>query len=842
MWRASLKSLLARRLRLALTLLAVVIGVAFVSGTLVLTDTMQQAFGSFFGGLGRNQDLIVRGALTVSDAGNELGGGRPGVPLNTVERVEGVDGVEGVNPAYDGVAQLLDAQGRPIGGQQVGTFGLSAPAVGQRPGGELREGELPRAEGEAALDLATAELTGTGLGDTIRFAAQGPVQEAEVVGLLEPGYGGTTTTMLSTEVARRLYSRDGGATSLEVYTVDGTDPDAMRQRVQAALGDGYQVITGAQFTEETSADVNAGLTFLTSGLLVFAAVALLVGGLLIYNTFSIILAQRTRELALLRSLGASRRQVLGSVIGEAALVGAVGGLLGLAAGVLVAVTMRALLAAAGTTLPPGGLVVSPRTIVLGLLVGVVVTVLAALAPGRRALRVAPVVALHEVPALPDRRAGRLRVGLGLALLVAGLGALGAAAGGDPGLPAVIGGAVALIIAMALLGGLVAAPLITVLGWPLRRLGPLGQLAQQNASRSPGRTSAAAAALTIGVGLVIFSTVFGASIRASADASIERALRAEFRLQSTGVAVGSLPAGAVDAVAPIDQVAAVVGVPTGLFQHNGTTSTVAGADLPALAQVIDLAVSDEAPATLGPDDVLIAESVADAAGISPGDDFAMRFNVTGERTARVAGTFDSGAFGFDYLIGADRFAEDFPSATPTVAYVKLADGVSAASAREALQAALADYPTVRLLDQTEIRAQLSSQVDTALALTFALLLLSILVALLGIANTLSLSIFERVREFGMLRAVGATRPQVRSIIRWEAVLVALLGAVLGCLVGLVYGWAAVLALRGRGVTAFTVPWTDIAITMVVSAFAGVLTAVAPARRAARVDILRAIGGR
>lgn len=557
MWRHVRAGVLIRRRQLTLSVLAVVLGVAFATGTLVLGDSLRAAFSDVFGRLGANQDLLVRGALTF-DSGDEFGAQRAELPADTAERVAALPGVADVNPAYDGAAQLL-RYGHPFGGQQVSAFGFSAPAVGERAAAALREGRYPARAEEVAIDSATATALGVHIGDSVQVAPRGPVRTARIVGLLEPGYGGTTITMFALDVARELYSATGGPDSLAVLADEGVDLAALRARVAEAVGERYEVATSAQLTAESSADVQAGLAFATRALLAFAAVSVLVGALLIANTFSILLAQRRREVALLRAVGAARRQVLAAVLAEAGVVGAVGAVLGLVAGVGLAIGVRALLDAAGAGLPQGELVVRPRAVVIGAVLGVGVPVLAALPPGLRMLRTPPVAALRAAAAVRPAPPSRVRLATGAVALAVGGPALLVPAVRGEGLPLVAGGALLSLVGLAQLSPVWVGPLLGVLGWPLGIAGLTGRLAQRNARRAPRRTAATAAALAVGVALVGLGLIIGASYRASSQDALDRTLQADLQLRPTGAGAGNLPGAAVDAVAGVEQVEALAPV-------------------------------------------------------------------------------------------------------------------------------------------------------------------------------------------------------------------------------------------------------------------------------------------
>lgn len=841
MWRATLTSLLAHKLRLAMTTLAIVLGVAFVSGTMIYTDTARSSFDAVFGSVMSTVDLNVRGVSQLTDAADGgFGGAAPAVPPAVVDRIAAVEGVAAVEPQVEGGVQLLDRDGEPVGGQGAPVMGINAPSVDELSPIELRSGRVPAAAGEIALDAGTARDHGFAVGDTVRLSAGGPLAPHEVVGVFGLGddldsMAGATITMFDPDTAFGLFNRDGGYAGVDVLAADGVDAEALGDRVEAAAGDGYEVVTGDALAAEAGAFVDTIMAQLRMALLIFAGVSLLVGAFLINNTFSIVVAQRSRELALLRAVGASRRQVLSSVLLEALVVGTLGSVAGVALGVAVATGLQGMLTAFGIDLPSATLVLAARTVLLSLVVGVGITVASALSPATSALRVPPVAALQAVPVAVTARPGRVRTAVGLLLSVAGVALLAAGLFFDAGLPATVAGALALLFGAALLARYVAAPLLRLLGGPVGRLGVRGELARENAIRNPRRTAATASALMIGLGLVVFALIFGASLRESFTQSIDEQFASQLQVGSANFQ--PLPEAVADLLAELPEAATVTDVRLGQVGIDGRVVDATVVEPSKMTAAWNLEVVDGSLDDLGAGGVALSDDRADELGVTAGDTLSVTFAETGAQTLPVRAVLDNETAG---LYMAERtYLDNATDDGPFRVYVSVADGVALADARAAVEGVTGQFGAVTVQDSEDLREELAGQVNQFLGLTSALLRLSIVIALFGIANTLSLSVLERLREFGLLRAVGASRGQIRSMVRWESVLIAVLGAVFGVAVGTVFGWMTVRALAQDGVTAFAFPVVQVVLGVAGAAVAGTLAAIVPARRAARVDILRAV---
>lgn len=846
MWRVTLRGLAAAKLRFALTGLAVVLGTAFVAGALALGDTLEQGFDELFTQIAGAADVQVTVAEDDPAAGagpaaaQAAGQGPPAeIPPEVLDEVRGLDEVAVASGEVQGSAVLI-ADGEPITQFGPPTLAFNAPAEPELDASELRSGRWPQTAGEIAIDAATARSQGWGVGDEVQVVFSGPVESAEVVGVFGIGeldnLAGASVVAVDRETAFETFDTDGRYTTVYADAAEGVGNQRLADAIAAEIGDEYEVRTADEVAEEEQQALAQFTEIFSIGLLVFAGVSLLVGAFLIFNTFSIVLAQRLRELALLRAVGAGRRQLLGSVLGEAAIIGLVGGALGSVAGLAVALGLRQLLGVIGFELPGSGVVVEPRTIVVAVAVGVVITLLAAVAPARRAVRVPPVAALQEVAvgAVGGRRWPRLTLA---AVLLAG-GVVGLLVGllGGGGVAAVGAAAVAIILGVAGLSSLVAKPLAGAIGWPTARLrGMRGRLARLNAMRNPRRTAATASALMIGLALVGFVAIFAESLRTSASAAVERSFVADVILQ--GSTTSGISDAALQAAAEPDEVATVAPLAGDSLDIAGEERFAAIMDADDLLSAFDFETVGGDVADLRDGGVLVAESAAEQAGVSAGDEIAVE-TADGRRRLPVAAVINAGGLNVTWIVAQASYGAE-PSAPAVAAYVSLAAGVDAQQGQQAVSAALADFPQVQVLDQAGLVEQVSSQVDQLVGVFVALLALSVVIALLGIVNTLALSVVERVREIGLLRAVGMTRPQVRAMIRSEASIVSLLGATLGLILGLAFGVVFVSAAEGLGVTTLAIPWGQIIVGLVLAALAGLLAGVLPARRAAKLDVLEAL---
>lgn len=847
MFRATLKSLLGRKLRLVLTALSIVLGVGFVAGTFVLTDTMNKAFDDLFAQTSAGTDVIVRATSAFTPEAGGPGGGsgneRNPIPDTLVPTVQGVPGVKTAEGGVFGYAQMIDpATGDSIGGVGPPTLGVNWSDTSA--GLVVRSGEKPVDADQVAVDAGTAKKYDLTVGQTIRILFQGPPREFTIVGIA--GFGdadnlaGATLAVFDTPTAQDVLGKTGMFDEIDVVADPGVTAVQLQQRIAGALPKGVEAVTSTEVADEQSKQLKEALGFFRTALLIFAFIALFVGAFIIFNTFSIIVAQRTRELALLRAIGASRRQVLSSVVIEAFVIGLVASAIGLLAGIGIAVGLKGLLAAFGLDLPSTSMQLQLRTVVYAFVVGTVVTVFASILPARRAARVAPVQALREsadtgAGGSLHRRliAGLVVAGVGVAALLYGLFGNRSNAGALIGL-----GAAMTFVGIAILSPLGARPLAGVIGAPIRRMGIQGKLGRENAMRNPRRTASTASALMIGLGLVSMVSILSASLKSSFDAALQKSLKADFVLTTSSFTAFS-PDAAVS-VREVPGVAAVAEFRQGGFQVKGSAAFLTAVDPASIEQVSNLELSPGALASLDDGKVAVYEKTAEENGWAVGDEIPSAFASVGKEPLTVGGTFgEQGVVGGDYVVSLETYERFYAEQLDTFAMVKLEPGADPASVQTAIEAATKDFGGLQVQDQTAFREQQAGFIDQLLGLVTALLAMAILIALFGIVNTLGLSIFERTRELGLLRAVGMGRKQVKRMIRWESVIIAIMGALLGVVIGVGFGWALQQALAPEGVTELKIPVGQLVLYVVFAGFAGVLAAIWPARRAAKLNVLESI---
>ena len=844
MLRPTLKAIAAHKRRLLSTAMAVLLGVAFLSGTLVVGDTMRASFTDTFKQANAGTDVLVRSATEVGEGEFSE---RGLLPQATVDEVLSVPGVAAVAPIVEGPGQIVGSDGDPLGGNGPPTFAAGwVEDRGINPW-KVDEGRAPEADNEVVIDRAAATDGNLSVGDTVTVRTPAPV-ESTLVGIVTfgdaDGLGGPTYAAFTTSFAQQVLLDEPGEVTGVLVAGDGSLSEGeLAARVSDALPAGAEAITAAALTAEQEDAIEADFVgFVETALLMFAVIALVVATFSIYNTFSILVAQRAREMALLRAVGAARRQVLVAVVIEAVVVGLVGSLAGLVAGIGVAALLKALFAAVGGALPDGGTVVTAGTVLVGLLVGTLATLVAAVGPAIRASRVAPLAALRE--ASVDRSAtSRVRAVAGLAVLAAGVAAVlvGGLAGGDGSLAVTGVGAVAALVGLVVAGPVLARPAASVLGAPLARLrGSEGLLARRNAMRNPGRTSATASALLVGVGVVTVFTVFAASLAASLDATVDRTFGADLVVATSGFGGAGIDPELAGALADVPDVAGVVGVGAGGAVVDGGERAFAVAEPQALAAVVDLGRVDGSMA-LADDEVAVVDTTAEGEGWALGDTLAVTFadGVTDELT--IGAVYEEADLVGGMVVPRAAYVPHATQVLDTAVYVQLAEGVSLDAGKQAIAPVIDSFGAPAAQDRDEFAASLTEGLDMLLTVVYALLALAIVIALMGIANTLALSTWERRRELGVLRAVGQTRAQLRRMVRWESVLIALFGTVAGLALGVLVGWGAVEAAGASSgaVSVFALPVGRLAVVLVVGAVAGVLAGARPARRAARLDPLTAI---
>jgi putative ABC transport system permease protein len=842
MRRVMIKGLLAHKLRLALTAVSVVLGVGFVAGTFVLTDTLAHTFDSLFAEVNGNTDAQIRSTKELSPV-NPADPDRGPLPDSLLAAVEKVDGVAEAGGHLQGPATIVGKNGKLLGGQAP-NFGASASHLGTLSPFRIKEGRAPKGEGEVIIDAGTAKREHFALGDKIRIESSvtGTYTLVGTVGFgKQDNLAGAKFALWDVPTAQQVLHRFGEFDTISVRAKDGVSQAAIVDGLRRVLPTGVEAITSDAAAAQQADDVKQSLSFFSTFLLAFAAVALFVGSFIIYNTFTIIVAQRLRELALLRALGASRKQVTRSVLAEGLLVGFFASIIGVGFGVLVAIGLKALFAAVGADLPSTAMVFKPRTVIVPILVGVVITTVSSWGPARKASKVPPVAAIRGAEGIPEGRSLRRRLVSGGLVLAVGLLALAGGLFGGGGIGLIGIGALFFYGGVAMLSPLAAGPLAKVIGAPGARLGTPGRLGQLNAMRNPRRTSSTAAALMIGLGLVSFVTILAASLKTSFAATLDRSVKADYIIQGPNGGQGKFSRQVALQMAQKQELAVVSPMRfNGEFKLDGETKHEDAVDPYTFGAIMDIDVRKGKLVDFLPGSVLVSDRVADEKGYQIGQRIRMAFPRTGEQQMEIVGTYhDDALFSNGYIITLDDFSENAGDDLDSLVLAKRAKGVSDVAARAAVAPILQQFPAAELQSQEEFKKQVASQIDGLLLFVVILLLLAVFIALIGIVNTLALSIFERTRELGLLRAVGMVRRQMKRMIRWESVIITILGAVLGLAVGAFFGWAAVSAMGDIGVDRLSFPAFRLVLFVVLSAAAGVIAAIFPARRAAKLDVLDAI---
>jgi putative ABC transport system permease protein len=844
MGKVTLKGILAHKIRFLLTGVAVILGVSFIAGTLVLTATINKTFDGLFANIYANTDAAVR-QKAAFDA--SFGAGRGRLDDSVVRQVQATKGVAEAAGTVQGLAFVIDKQNKALNsaGQGAPALGFSYIKDRDLSSFHVTQGHGPQALNQIVIDKNTADKTKYAIGSEIPVVTKAGREKFELVGIAKFGNAdsllGATAVLFAPPTASRVLGQPGKVDEVLVKADPGVSQEQVASNLKRSLaGDrNIEVLTGAQVTKDSQNDIKDALRFFSTFLLVFGVIALLVGSFIIFNTFSIIVAQRGREMALLRAIGAKSSQVVRSVLFEALLVGLVASVIGFVGGVLLAGLLKALLSALGIDIPASQITIPSNAIVWSFVVGTGVTVIAAVFPAIRASRIPPIAALQRVGT--DQSAGSWKRTLA-GFLVTALGIFFVLSGlfGNTGngLQSVGLGAFVIFIGVAILGPLIARPISAVLGWPIRGMkGITGLLAEENAKRNPKRTSATAAALMIGVALVALITVFGASASASVGAAIDKSMKADYIVTTGGFGGGTLPQTLAPALAKTPGVTQVSGVQSGFAKIEGDVQNVQGVDPKVVDSLFDLEVSKGSLQALGVDGLAVSKTTADDKNLKLGQQIPVTFAQTGRQLFTIQAIYDQNAVP-SYTISTAAYKKNFPDVFDAQIYLRTQGGPSPQN-RAAIDKTMKLYPGGKVQDRAEFKAAQAQQIDQFLNLVKALLLFAIFIALFGIANTLGLSIIERTRELGLMRAVGMTRRQVRSLVRWEAVIIALLGAFLGIVIGVLFAAALVEALKDQGIDVFRAAPGQLVIIFVLAAIFGVIAAILPARRASKLDVLQAI---
>jgi putative ABC transport system permease protein len=832
--RYAFAQLLAHRVRLALTIVAVMLGVAFVSGSLVLNDTAQDLFDQQFRTASAGADLTVRTA-TAFDSGMGVEVERDPLPASTVTDVSDVAGVTNAVPVAKGAARL-EQGGTDFGAVQLTTW-VGEPA-GAYP---LRDGSAPDGFGEIAIDAAAAEAFGLRIGDTVTVLAERRL-DAQIVGLV--GFGDAAGPPVGTAVVSSLsFAQDAlglGDDISEVLVTTDSGAAELQPVLADALGAGVQVATAQDLATAGAEAAASNLEMLQVVLVAMSVAALVIGLFLIGNTFSIVISQRTRELAVVRAAGATGGQVLRSVLIEAAVVGIVASAAGVGLGIISTFGLRSLARTFGVSIPDGDLVVEPRTVIISVIIGVIVTIVAAVGPARRASRVSPVTAMRST-AVEARSIGRGRIVTAIGLLLVGAAAATSPTFGGPMLFLGVGLALALT-GVVLITPLAIRPLVRLIGAAGGRTVP-GQLARDAALRAPRRTGATVMALALGLALMSFVSIVGASVKEATGEQYREVIAADAVIESAGQEMlGGVHAAVFDEVADVPEVGFAARLKYGHWKDGDTTGALTAFEPGSIDDVAAIRMVEGTLTDLDSGGVVIAERVATDRNLRMGDALPMTFARTGEQSLPIVGIIADApaqALQTDYFVSLDTYAEHYTEDMDASIFVLAKERVSSAELTSALEAALEDHPTVQVRDQAAVIAGRTQTVNQIFGLVTVLLAFAMVIAVLGIANTLALSIVERTRELGLLRAVGMSRGAVALMVQAEAVIVSLVAVVTGLILGVAASFAAVGALSTIASLDLVFPVQQLGSLAAIVAVAGLLAGLAPARRAARLPVLEAI---
>lgn len=850
MLRAALRSLLQHKLRLSLTLVAVVVGVAFVAGTYIFTDSLKRSFDALFEAPQPDVSVAVADALGPAQPGGGGGGGTGGdqAPTLPASLVDEVAAVQGVEAAY-GVVAADGALVVGSDGEVVGRAGPPARGTTYIPDTSISPlsisvGEAPQGPDQVALLEATAEAGGISVGDTVKIdTPSAGLVDMEVVGLVTRGISGSdgsTLAVFDLPTAQRLLLGESDAvTSIAVKGEPGVPQDVLAERITQVIPENAATTTGAQRSAQIADRLEQTFQFINTFLLAFALIALFVAVFLIFNTFSMLVAQRTRELALLRAVGASRGQVRRSVLAEALVLGLLAAVLGVVGGILVSQGLRLLLRAFGADLPAGPLVIEPRTIVVSLVVGVVVTLVSAFVPAQRAAVVPPVAAMRDEVSLPVKSL-RIRTAIGAVLLLIAVVAarLGLSSTDDGNRASSLVGVSALcaLIALIALAPVVGRGVLLVLGAPFSG-STVGRLARENGRRNPRRTAATASALAIGLALMTAIGVIAASTKASVASVVDDTIGADYVI--FGVKFQPFSPDVYNAVKDTPGTSTVTYVRQVPIQVEGDRTVLTGVDPQQITSVIDLQMqAGTAIPSLGLGQAIVDDQTAKDTGVEVGDKVDATF-VNGPGTLTVKGIYTAAGPYQGWITSLATLKSIGARELDSAVYVRVAEGADPAAVRAELDRELEAFPSVDVQDQASLKDQVNSQFDRVFGFIYALLALAVIVAFIGIVNTLALSVYERRREVGLLRAVGTSRPQMRRMVVLEAVLISLFGAALGIALGVAYGALLQKVLEPQGITDLAVPVGQIGWFLALAVAGGFLAALWPAASAARLDVLRAI---
>ncbi|MFJ3326833.1 ABC transporter permease [Streptomyces griseus] len=840
MFRTALRNVLAHKARLLMTVLAVMLGVAFVSGTLVFTDTLGNAF--------RNQSAKSYDNVAVSVetyAGDDEK--NPGIDEATLEKIRGLDGVASATGRVSGFAGVADPDGKLIGNGWSNTGANFAPGKdGKDTQYVFTDGSGPAKNGAVALDKDTAEKGKYRVGDPVRVATNGPVKEYTLAGIFTTEDGavnaGGSLVLFDTATAQQLYLKPGVFKDATVTAAGDVSDQKLLDEITPLLPEDATAQTGKALAEQQAKDIESGLNGLNTMLLAFAGIALFVGIFLIANTFTMLVAQRTRELALMRAIGATRRQVKRSVLLEAAFVGVLASVIGFALGLGLATGLRSAMGVMGGKIPAGPLVVSPTAVISAFAVGILITVLAAWLPARRAAKIAPVAAMSSVHATASVKSLVVRNSIGGVIALLGSAGIvgGAASGGTSGRQLVAAGAFFALIGVIILIPLLSRPVIALVRPLLKKVfGVSGKLASQNAVRNPRRTGATASALAIGLTLVTGISVLGVTLGQAIDKMTTDNIKADYMV--TMASGDSLDESALTALSKADGVSALSPQQAAWFEVDGEHHSASGVTPGDVEKVFSLTTESGSLASLKDGQVAVGSKTAKSNGWKTGDTLPVKFDDEKKGELTIGATYEENEFLSPFVIPKQLADQHSASTRPEIREIWIkTDGGASQANEQSIVDALGDNPAMSVMDRQDIRDMFGGFINTALNIMYGLLAMALLIAVLGVVNTLAMSVFERQQEIGMLRAIGLDRGRVKRMIRLEAVVISVFGAVIGVGLGVFLGWAIGRTLSGDiPGYALVIPWDRLGIFLLLAGLVGVLASLWPARSAAKLNMLTAI---
>ena len=845
MFRIALKSILGRKARLVLTSLAVILGTAFLSGTSIFSATLDRTFNNLFQDVFQNIDGYVRSTEVVEGDFGLIE--RQRIPIDTVDKVLAVPGVADAVPDIQAFARIVGKDGKPIGAEGAGPPTFGSVAVEFKGAlWTIAQGKFPTGPNEVALEESSAEKAGKVVGDTVKVIAQAGSREFKMVGIASYGDvrspGGATFALFDVPTAAEFLGKPGFVDAILVVG-DGTRTDeALAQDIDKIFDPASKIetLTGAEITKETQDDIGEALSFFGRFLTVFSIIALGVGSFVIYNVFSISAAQRQRENALLRALGASRSQITRSMLVESVVVGLLGSATGFVGGIGISKLLSVLLPAIGFDLPSGGLVLENSAILTTILVGLIVTVLSAILPARRAGKVPPLAAMRAT-ALETNSSLKTQVLIGIGFISAGIAIISAVvAAKDTNFYVLGAGIIGVFAGAIVIGPSIARPVSLFLGRPAAAMrGVTGSMARQNAARNPKRTSRTSSPVLIGVALVTAVSALAASINGQISDIFTEQFKGDYAISSQAQGFGGLSPSLADDISKIEGVKSATGIGTAIGKIGNKGRTLAVISPDTIEGNYDIGLINASYSSLDKKGIFISQSLAERENLTVGSVISVVLADAKERKLIVRALYEHNDLVEDRVISREVIAGTTVSSFDFGVYASVEDGADDSAVRAALQKAVDNYGQGKLVSLDEYIDEQAGPVNQLLVLIYGLLILSVIIAIVGIIITLLLSVFERQRELGLLRAVGMTRTQVRTTVRWESVITSLLGAVTGIILGIGLGWVIVFALKDQGLSSFQIPVGTTIFIMVMSFFVGLIAAIYPAWRATKVDILSAL---